>query len=339
MKDKIILAVESSCDETAVAILRNHQEVLSNVVSSQIKDHQVYGGVIPELASRLHLDNIDVVFNEALKQANMTINDIDLIAIVNTPGLVGALHVGVVFAKTLAQINNIPILPVNHLYGHIYANSLITEFEFPLLALVVSGGHTELIMMRDHLDFKLLGSTKDDAIGECYDKVSRVMDLGYPGGPIIDKLAQEGNDIYDFPRALDDNTYNFSYSGLKSAVINKLNQFNMKNTDFNKADVAKSFQEAATDILVKKSLRAIKEYNIMHFVLAGGVAANSRLREKFEIIFNEEQLDTKLTLPPFWCCTDNAIMIAACASYYNEEAYLSDLSFKVMPNFNRLEIE
>lgn len=330
--EKNILAIESSCDETAIAIIRGKKTILSNVVSSQIKNHEHNGGVVPELASRLHLENIDVVLTKALVEAELTLQDIDLITIVNGPGLIGALHVGTVFAKSLAYINNIPILPVHHIAGHIYANNLIDDLEFPLLALVVSGGHTELVLMKEHLHFEVLGQTLDDAIGECYDKVAKILSLGYPGGPIIDKLAKEGQNIYNFPIPLQDNSYNFSYSGLKSAVINKVNQLKMKKEDYNVADIATSFQCSAVAPLVSKSLKAINDHNVKHFVLAGGVAANSYLRQQVQKMIDTKTTDVKLTLPPLWCCTDNAAMIASLAAYYDSAAYLNSYSFSVEPN-------
>lgn len=332
MMEKIILAIETSCDETAIAIIKDNKTILSNIVSSQIKNHEHNGGVVPELASRLHLENIDVVFNESLKAANVTIDDISLIAVVNGPGLIGALHVGTVFAKSLSYINKIPILPIHHIAGHIYANNLVDELSFPLLALVVSGGHTELVLMKEHLSFEVLGQTLDDAIGECYDKVAKILSLGYPGGPIIDKLAQTGSNIFSFPIPLLDNTYNFSYSGLKSSVINKVNQLKMKKESYNVADIATSFQCSAIEPLIVKSLRAIKEYDIKHFVLAGGVAANSYLREEVQKMIDTHADNVKLTLPPLWCCTDNAAMIACVAAYYNKSAYASCYNFSVDPN-------
>lgn len=328
MKERIILAIETSCDETAIAILQGHNKVLANVISSQIAQHKDSGGVVPELASRLHLDNIDVVFEQALRDAKITIEDIDLIAVVNGPGLVGALHVGLIFAKSLSYINNIPLIDIHHIAAHIYASSLVDEFSFPLLALVVSGGHTQLVLMKDHLDFEIIGQTRDDAIGETYDKVARILNLEYPGGPLIDKLAKTGKNIYDFPRPLIDDSYDFSYSGLKSAVINKVNQLNMKKEEFNIEDIATSFQESAIYPLITKTLKAIKEYDIKHVVLAGGVSANSYLRQ--QIIDNLQELDVKLTLPELITCTDNALMVAACASYY-EQGH-NNLELSVEPN-------
>ncbi|MDR3215244.1 MAG: tRNA (adenosine(37)-N6)-threonylcarbamoyltransferase complex transferase subunit TsaD [Bacilli bacterium] len=329
MNNKTILAIESSCDETAMAIIKDNI-LVANVVSSQIKQHQDNGGVVPELASRLHLENIDAVFMETMKKAKLTISDIELIAVVAGPGLIGALHVGVMFAKSIAFINNIKLLPVHHIAGHIYANELIDEFVFPVLAIVVSGGHTELVVMNDHLDFNVIGRTLDDAIGETYDKVARVLGLGYPGGPIIDKLAGQGHNIYHFPSPkINDADYDFSYSGLKSAVINKVNQLRMKKEAFNKEDIVCSFQESAIAPLIVKTNKAIQEYHINHVVLAGGVAANSFLRKRLQEEFTSQ---VKLTLPPLWCCTDNAAMIASLARYYDVDELETNLNFKVNPN-------
>ena len=332
MNNSTILAIETSCDETAMSIIKENK-IIGNVISSQIKDHHLNGGVIPELASRLHLENIDIVFNELLIQSQITTNDIDYIAVVNGPGLIGALHVGIVFAKSLSFINNIPILPVHHIAGHIYANQLIEDFRFPLLALVVSGGHTQLVLMNHHLHFEILGQTLDDAVGECYDKVARVLEIGYPGGPIIDKLAREGNNIYDFPISLIDDTYNFSYSGLKSAVINKVNTLNMKKEHYNIEDIACSFQYSAIEPLVIKSIRAIKNFNIKQLVLAGGVAANSYLRESIDKMTREKvDFEVDLIKLPIKYTSDNAAMIASLASFYNKNDFTFDYSFKAYPN-------
>lgn len=329
--DKLILAVETSCDETAISILKGHKTILSNIVSSQIENHQDFGGVIPELASRLHLNNIDIVLDQALKEANVTLNDIALIAVVDGPGLIGALHVGLMFAKSLSYINNIPLLNVHHIAGHIYANSLVKEFKFPLLALVVSGGHTQLILMNKHLDFKIIGETRDDAIGESYDKIARILNLPYPGGPNIEKLALNGEDIYNFPQALLDE-YDFSYSGLKSAVLNKVNQLKMKEEDFKVEDIACSFQKAAIIPLVNKSIKAIKEYHVKQFVLAGGVAANNYLRQALIDAIKDNNIDVDIIFPPLWACSDNSIMSAALASYYDESDYHYNYSIKANPN-------
>lgn len=330
--ERVILAIETSCDETAIAIIKGQKELLANIVSSQIKQHQDNGGVVPELASRLHYENVDHVFNQALQEAKITLKDIDGIAVVNGPGLIGALHVGTIFAKSIAYLNNIPILSVHHIAGHIYANNLISDLKFPLLALVVSGGHTELVYMPNHLDFKVLGQTQDDAIGESYDKIARILDLGYPGGPIIDKLAKEGQNIYDFPIPKNDNTYDFSYSGLKSAVINKVNTLKMKKEEFNNADIARSFQESAVAPLITKSIKAAKEYNVKQFLIAGGVSANSYLRQEIENNFTKELPNVELLLPPLWATTDNAAMIASLASFYQDSYFNNEYDFAVNPN-------
>lgn len=332
--DRIIVAIETSCDETAVSIINNHKEILANVVSSQIKNHSENGGVVPELASRLHLENIDVVFNTALKDAKLSINDIDKIAVIYGPGLIGALHVGVMFAKTISYLNDIPIIYLNHMASHIYACNLIDDLEFPLLALVVSGGHTELVYMKEHLNFKVLGQTQDDAIGETYDKVAKALDLGYPGGPIIDKLAKEGKAIYDFPVSMKNDLYNFSYSGLKSSVLNQLNQFRMKNIDFKIEDIAASFQKSAIQQLMEKTLNTLNNYEIKHFVLAGGVAANSYLRDESVRVINNLDKEIKITLPPLWCCTDNAAMVASLASFYKDNDYAYEFGKSAKPNLN-----
>ncbi|MEG0686396.1 MAG: tRNA (adenosine(37)-N6)-threonylcarbamoyltransferase complex transferase subunit TsaD, partial [Erysipelotrichales bacterium] len=258
--------------------------------------------------------------------------DIDYIAVVNGPGLVGALHVGIMFAKTLSYVNNIPLMPVHHIAGHIYANNLVDELEFPLLALVVSGGHTELVLMKEHMSFEVLGQTLDDAIGECYDKVARILGLGYPGGPIVDNLAKKGNHTYEFPIPLNDDSYNFSYSGLKSSVLNKVNQMKMKNEEINLEDFMYSFQYSAIKPLIQKSIKAINEFDIKHFVLAGGVAANSYLRSEIEKAITDNNSETKITLPPLWCCTDNGAMIASLASYIDEKEFNKDYSFSVEVN-------
>ena len=280
MNDVYCLAIESSCDETSVAIIKNGVFEVADIILSQIDIHSLYGGVVPEIASRKHIENITIVIDEALKKANMTMDDIDYIAVTYGPGLIGSLLIGVLAAKTLAFVYNKPIVPVHHIIGHIYANNLVKRLEFPLIALVVSGGHTELIYMDKDYSFKKIGGTLDDAVGEAYDKVGRVLNLPYPAGPEVDRLAHIGNDTYNLPIPLDDETYNFSFSGLKSAVINlKHNEVQRGNT-INMADLATSFQNRVVDILVKKTIRALKEYKVNNLIIAGGVAANNGLRER-----------------------------------------------------------
>ncbi|VEU79605.1 tRNA (adenosine(37)-N6)-threonylcarbamoyltransferase complex transferase subunit TsaD [Haploplasma axanthum] len=306
----IILAVESSCDETSVAILKDGKEVLSHVVLSQIDIHKLYGGVVPEIASRNHVAHVTKVFNEAITNANIDIKDIDLVAVTKGPGLIGSLLVGINAATAFAFAHNKPIIGVNHLIGHIYASSIENEMKFPLLALLVSGGHTELIYMKDHFDFKIIGSTLDDAVGEAYDKVARTLGLSYPGGPVVDRLAKEGKDTYDLPRVtLEKDSYDFSFSGLKSAVINKVHNLNQKGEEVNINDMCASFQNSVIDVLISKTKLAAENFKVKQIILAGGVAANKSLRER---IFNEVE-GYEIVIPSFKYCTDNAAMIAAAA--------------------------
>ncbi len=313
MKDVYILGIESSCDETSVSIVKNGCVDIATVISSQIDIHKSYGGVVPEIASREHVKNITFVIEECLEKANMKIEDVDAIAITYGPGLIGSLLIGLEAAKTLAFIYNKPLIPVHHIAGHIYANSLVKEMEFPLLALVVSGGHTELVLMKDHFQFEKLGGTLDDAIGECYDKVARVMNLPYPGGPKLDKLAESGEATYKLPLPLKDDSYNFSFSGLKSAVINLVHNEEQRGNEINNANLAASFQKVAVESIVMKTRKAIQEENIKHIIIAGGVAANHFLRDS--IINLGEELGVDVSIPPMKYCTDNGTMIAA-AGYY-----------------------
>ncbi len=326
MKEIYVLGIESSCDETSVAIVKNGNEEIATVISSQINIHKKYGGVVPEIASRHHIQNISIVIEECLEQANMSIRDIDAIAVAYGPGLIGSLLIGLEAAKTLSFVHNIPLIPVHHIAGHIYANNLVKEMEFPLLALVVSGGHTEIIKMNNHYNFKKLGATLDDAIGECYDKVGRVLNLEYPGGPKIDKLAILGEHTYNLPVPLQDNTYNFSFSGLKSAVINLVHNEKQKNKEINQANLAKSFQEVALASIINKIRKAIVNENITNVVVAGGVAANSGLKNKLTKLAEEQNVN--LTIPPIKYCTDNATMIAAAGYFAYKNDKVSDLSLK-----------
>ena len=316
MKDMYILGIESSCDETSVSIVKNGTEEIATVISSQIDVHKDFGGVVPEIASRHHVKNITIVLEECLEKANMTMDNIDAIAITYGPGLIGSLLIGLEAAKTLAFIHNKPLIPVHHIAGHIYANSLVKELQFPLLAVVVSGGHTELIEMPQHYRFNKLGGTLDDAIGECYDKVARVIGLEYPGGPKLDKLAAIGNNTYKLPIPLKDDSYNFSFSGLKSAVINLAHNEEQRGQKLNQEDLAASFQKVAVESIVTKVKKGILEKNIKTVIVAGGVAANQGLRNAMQQL--AEELNVELSIPPMKYCTDNATMIAA-AGYY---AYL-----------------
>lgn len=309
----IVLGVETSCDETSVSIVKDGKEVLSNIIYTQIDIHKLYGGVVPEVASRHHLKKITYVFDQALKEANMEPKDIDLVAVTSHPGLIGSLLVGINAAKTFALAHHIKYVEVDHIVGHIYANYIESDFNFPILALVVSGGHTELVYMKEHYSFEVLGETLDDAVGETYDKVGRVMDLQYPAGAKVDKLAHEGKPTYHLPVYADKDSYNFSFSGLKSAVLNLVNTAKMKGEEIDTKDLACSFQNSVTTVLTEKTIKAAKEYKVNQIVVAGGVAANKGLRERLSEAANKENI--KLTFPKMVYCTDNAAMIAV-AGYF-----------------------
>ncbi len=316
MSDKLILAIESSCDETAAAVVRNGREVLSNVISSQIALHTLYGGVVPEIASRKHIERINPVIEEALKQASVTLEDVDAIAVTYGPGLVGALLVGVAEAKAIAYASGKPLVGVHHIEGHIAANYIEhKELEPSFLCLVVSGGHTHLVNVEDYGVYKILGRTRDDAAGEAFDKVARAIGLGYPGGPKIDKVAKEGNpEAIAFPRAkVNDGIYDFSFSGLKSAVLNYLNGCQMKGEEIVVPDVAASFQKAVVDVLVQNAMAAVEEHNARKFAIAGGVASNSALREAMKEACEKRNIEFYYPSPVY--CTDNAAMIGV-AGYY-----------------------
>lgn len=306
----IILGIESSCDETAVSIVKDKKEILASIVASQIDVHKEFGGVVPEVASRIHVENISYCIEQAFSQANMTMDDIDAIAVTKGPGLIGCLHVGVQAAKTLAFAYHKPFVPVHHLAGHIYANELVVDLEFPVLALVVSGGNSELVYMKDETSFEILGQTQDDAIGEAYDKVARVLNLGYPGGPKIDKLARQGKPVYALAKPKTQGKYDFSFSGLKSSVLQFVKRQERLNQTYDMADLAASFQETALNEIFDKVKAVLNDYpDIKHFVVGGGVSANSRLREKIEEL-KPKYPNVTFTVPPMSCCTDNANMIA-----------------------------
>ena len=324
MKDIYILGIESSCDETSFSIVKNGTEEIATVISSQIDIHKNYGGVVPEIASRAHIKNITFVLEECLEKANMNMEEIDAIAVTYGPGLIGSLLVGVEAAKTLAYLYNKPLVPVHHISGHIYANNLVKRLEFPLIALVISGGHTELIYMDKDYSFKKLGGTLDDAVGECYDKVGRVIDVEYPGGPIIDKMAVIGKHTYDLPIPLNDDSYNFSFSGLKSAVINLVHNEKQRGNNIRKEDLAKSFQDVVVDVLTKKTMHALKEYNVKNLILAGGVAANKGIRNKFQELCEENKIN--YTFPSIKYATDNAAMIASSGYYAFKLGRRADLT-------------
>ncbi len=305
-----VFAIESSCDETAAAVVKDQRDVLSSVVSSQIDTHTQFGGVVPEVASRLHVENISVVIQEAIEKSGLSWDDIDVIAVTQGPGLIGCLHVGVQAAKTLAMLYEKPLVGVNHLAGHIYANKLDTTLQFPLLALLVSGGNSELIYMKDEQDFEILGETQDDAIGEAYDKVARVLNLGYPGGPKIDKLAKLGKPIYKLPKPKTPGEYDFSFSGLKSGVLQFVKRMERQNESWKMEDLAASFQETALEEIFEKVRKALNNHpEIKQMIVGGGVSANSRLRQKVEEL-SLQYPDVNFNVPPMSCCTDNAAMIA-----------------------------
>ena len=332
-KDIYILGIESSCDETAASVVKNGREVLSNVISSQIDLHTLYGGVVPEIASRKHIERINQVIEEALTTANMTLDDLDAIGVTYGPGLVGALLVGVAEAKAISYAKKLPLVGVHHIEGHISANYIENlNLEPPFVCLVVSGGHTNLVVVRDYGKYEILGRTRDDAAGEAFDKVARAIGLGYPGGPKIDKISKEGNpDAIAFPRPkFEDSPYDFSFSDLKSAVLNYLNGCQMKGIEINRADVAASFQKAVCDVLVEHAMIAVKESGLNRFAIAGGVASNSALRAAFEKACAERQIEFYHPSPIF--CTDNAAMIGAAAYYEFIAGKRDGLDLNAVPN-------
>ena len=316
MKDIYILGIESSCDETAAAVVKNGREILSNVINTQISIHKKFGGVVPEVASRRHIETIDDVIDEALLKAGVTFDDIDAIAVTYGPGLIGALLVGVSAAKALAYALDKPLVPVHHIKGHISANfAAHTDLEPPFICLVASGGHSHIVNVQSYTDFEVMGRTRDDAAGEAFDKVARVLGLGYPGGPLVDKLAKEGNcEAVKFPRVkMDGESLDFSFSGVKTAVINYLHKLDQNGEEYNKADIAASFQAAVTDVLCEHTIEAAMKKGHKTIALAGGVASNSALREKMETMCKKHSIN--VIYPPPVLCTDNAAMIA-CAGYY-----------------------
>ncbi|MGL5977817.1 MAG: tRNA (adenosine(37)-N6)-threonylcarbamoyltransferase complex transferase subunit TsaD [Erysipelotrichaceae bacterium] len=334
MKLTNILAIESSCDETAVAIISNGKTIVSSIVATQIAVHEKYGGVIPEVASRIHVENISIVISEALEKANMNIESMDAIAVTQGPGLIGSLHVGITAAKALAWSYGLPLVPLHHIAGHIYANNLVGDLTFPLLALVVSGGHTELVYMKEHFHFEVVSQTQDDAIGEAYDKVARVMGLPYPGGPQIDRLAKTGNAIYTLPKPKMQNPMDFSFSGLKSGVLQFIDRMKRKNELFEPADLAASFQEVALGQLMDKLSLALESYDVKQVVLAGGVAANSRLRTLVEEKMQQEYPQLSYIIPPLSCCTDNAAMMGVVGYYAFEKGVRAGMDLGANPGLD-----
>ena len=330
MNDTYILGIETSCDETSVSIVKNGVCEIATVVLSQMDTHAKFGGVVPEIASRMHIESITQVLEECLNKASMNMDDIDAIAVTYSPGLIGCLLVGVTFASTLSYIYNKPLVPVHHIIGHIYANNLKKRLDFPLISLVVSGGHTELVYMDKDYSFKKIGGTLDDAVGEAYDKVARVIGVEYPGGPKVDNLARLGKDTYELPIPLDDDTYNFSFSGIKSAVINLVHNEEQRGNEIRKEDLACSFQNRVIEVLVKKTMKAIKEYKVNNLIIAGGVSANIGLRER--LIKECDNNNVKLSTPDIKYCTDNAAMIASAGYYAYKLGIVSDINLKATPN-------
>lgn len=332
-KDTLILAIESSCDETAASVVKNGRTILSNVISSQIELHKLYGGVVPEIASRKHIEKINQVIEEALEEAEVTLDDLDAVGVTYGPGLVGALLVGVAEAKAISYAKKLPLVGVHHIEGHVSANYIEhPDLEPPFMCLIVSGGHTHLVIVKDYGEFEILGRTRDDAAGEAFDKVARAIGLGYPGGPKIDKLAKEGNaEAIQFPKAkLESGPYDFSFSGVKSAVLNYINKCKMQREEFDRADLAASFQKAVVDTLVEKAVKAAKEYHMDKLAIAGGVASNSALRGAMENACKKESIQFYYPSPIF--CTDNAAMIGVAAYYEYQKETRHGLDLNAVPN-------
>lgn len=327
---KYIVAIETSCDETSVAVAEKGR-IVSNIVSSQMHIHAAFGGVIPEVASRMHVEQITYVIHEAMTQAGITWDEVKAIAVTQGPGLIGALHVGLQAAKTLAFVHQLPLIPVHHIAAHIYASAVERDFHYPALALVVSGGHSQLIVLRSTLNYEIIGDTQDDAIGEAYDKVARLLKLPYPGGPEIDRLAKFGEPTYALPIPKTEGRYNFSFSGMKTAVLNTVHHANQVGEEIRPNDMARSFQDAAVAQLMQKTQLALSDYHIKEFVLAGGVSANSFLRQQV-LDLKKKFPSLIVSIPPFSMCTDNAGMVANVAHYLYDQQRFASLSLGVHPD-------
>ena len=336
-KDIICLAIESSCDETSMSLIKNGTEEIATVILTQIDIHKTFGGVVPEIASRTHVENITIVIEELFSKTNLKLEDVDIIGVTYGPGLIGSLLIGVQAAKTISLITGKPLIPVHHIAGHIYANNLEKRLQFPLIALVVSGGHTDLVYMKEDYSFKRIGSTLDDAVGEAYDKVAKILGLDYPGGPIIDRLASEGEDTYELPLPLNDDSYNFSFSGLKSAVVNLVHNEKQRGNTIRVNDMCKSFQNRANTILVKKTMKALEEYKVNNLVLAGGVSASKALREELTKKCQEKNIN--MSMPRLKYCTDNAAMIGAAAYYAYKKGITADLTLNAKATDNLYNVE
>lgn len=331
--NELILAIESSCDETSVAVIRNGEEILSNIVASQIKSHQRFGGVVPEVASRHHVEQITLCIEEALEEAKVTVTDLAAVAVTQGPGLVGSLLIGISAAKAFAWAHALPLVPVNHMAGHIYAARLEQPLIFPLMALLVSGGHTELVLMEEDGQFEIIGETRDDAAGEAYDKVGRVLGLPYPSGKEIDRLAHLGEDTYKFPRAMiHEDNFDFSFSGLKSSFINLVHNAEQRGEELSTENLAASFQASVVDVLVSKTIRVCQKYPVKQLIVAGGVAANQGLRESLSEAVAKELPDVTLIVPPLRLCGDNAAMIGAAAHVELAKGRLADMSLNAIPS-------
>lgn len=336
---KLLLAIESSCDETSVAVVEDGDQILANIVASQVKSHRRFGGVVPEVASRHHVEEITLCIDDALTEAAVKPEELSGVAVTYGPGLVGALLIGLSAAKAFAWAHDLPLIPVNHMAGHIYAASFVEPLEFPLMALLVSGGHTELVYMKETGSFEIIGETRDDAAGEAYDKVGRILGLAYPSGKEIDELAHLGEDTYHFPRAMiKEANYDFSFSGLKSSFINTVHNAQQREVELSVKDLAASFQASVIDVLVDKTIRACKEYPIKQLVVAGGVAANQGLRERLSETVSEELPNIKLIVPPLRLCGDNAAMIGAAAFVEAEKGHFADYYLNADPSLSFMTI-
>lgn len=335
MSRNLILAFESSCDETSVSVVEDGHKILSNIIATQIDSHQRFGGVVPEVASRHHIEQITRCLDEALDQANVTYDDLKAVAITYGPGLVGSLLVGVSAAKAVAWAHHLPLVPVNHMAGHIYAARFVNEFVFPQMALLVSGGHTEIVYMKDEYSFEILGETRDDAAGEAYDKIGRVLGVSYPAGKTIDEWAHAGHDTFHFPRAMEkDHNYDFSFSGLKSAFINTFHNAEQRGETLDRNDLAASFQQSVVDVLVEKTLKALQQYPVKQLILAGGVAANQGLRERLEADVTRQFPTVTLIKAPLKLCGDNAAMIGAAGEVAYRKGQRADMSLNAMPGLS-----
>lgn len=338
--DELILAIESSCDETSVAIVKNGSTILTNIIASQIKSHERFGGVVPEVASRHHVEQIGYCIQDTLEEANVSPEELAAVAVTKGPGLVGALLIGITAAKAFAWANDLPLIGVNHMAGHICAARFVTEVTYPAMALLVSGGHTELVYLPAEGVYEIIGETRDDAAGEAYDKVGRVLGLTYPSGKKIDELAHKGKDTYHFPRAmLNDDTYDFSFSGLKSSFINLVHNAQQRQEELDQANLAASFQASVVDVLVAKTIRACQEFPVQQLIVAGGVAANQGLREQLAETIKTTLPNVELIFPPLKLCGDNAAMIGSAASIERKKGHFADLALNAEPSlaFERYE--